>query len=285
MRARFASRPSLSTVFVVLALLVAAAAAVALAARPARAAGPDAAAVAAAKGALQSGVDHGKAQEILAARAQFAALSAAAPEEPTLHYWVALASWRAVPLMKEDDAAKAQAKKICKDAIERCDKALAKAPRHADTIALKAGLQGLWLSFDPAAMMTLGMQMEQAMERARELEPANPRVVFLDGINTFHKPAFVGGGADKARVKFDQAIALFAKAAPGEAGAAGDPAALAWGADDAFVWAGRAAMKEKDYAAARAYYQKALAANPNNGWVRHSLLPNAEKQLAEKGNS
>jgi tetratricopeptide (TPR) repeat protein len=282
MRDRLAPRPSLSTVFIVLACLVAVAAAVALASRPARAAGPEAAAVAAAKLALQSAVDHGRAQEILAARAQFAGLSAAAPEQSSLHYWVALASWRAVPLMKEDDAAKAQARKICRDAIERCDKVLAKAPKHADAIALKAGLQGLWLSFEPAAMMSLGMQMEQAMERARELEPANPRVVFLDGINTFHKPGFVGGGADKARVKFDEAIVLFAKAAPGEAG---DPDAIAWGADDAFVWAGRAAMKEKDYAAARAYYRKALAANPNNGWVRHSLLPNVEKQLAEKGNS
>ena len=273
MRARFAPRPSLSTVFVGLALLVAIAAAVALAVRPAHAAGPEAAAVAAAKTALQAAVDHGKAQEILAARAQFAALSAAAPEQPSLHYWVALASWRAVPLMKEDDAAKAQAKKICKDAIERCDRVLARAPKHADAIALKAGLQGLWLSFDPGAMMSLGMQMGQAMERARELEPANPRVAFLDGINTFHKPGFVGGGADKARVIFDEAIVLFAKTTPGEAG---NPDAIAWGADDAFLWAGRAAMKEKDYAAARAYFQKALAANPNNGWVRHSLLPGVE---------
>jgi len=282
MSARFAPRPSLSTVFVVLALVLAVAAAVALAARPAHAAGADAAAVAAAKGALQSAVDHGKAKEILAARAQFAALSAASPEQPALHYWVALATWRAVPLMKEDDAAKAQAKKICKDGIERCDKVLARAPKHADAIALKAGLQGLWLSFDPGAMMSLGMQMGQAMERARELEPANPRVAFLDGINTFHKPGFVGGGADKARVIFDEAIVLFAKTTPGEAG---NPDAIAWGADDAFLWAGRAAMKEKDYAAARAYFQKALAANPNNGWVRHSLLPSLEKQLAGKGNS
>jgi len=282
MRTRFASRPSLSTVFVVLALLVAAVTAVALAARPAHASAADAAAVAAAKGALQTAVDHGKAQEILAARAQFAALSAAAPEQPAFHYWVALASWRAVPLMMNEEASKAQAKKICKDAIERCDKVLARAPKHADAIALKAGLQGLWLSFDPGAMMSLGMQMGQAMERARALEPANPRVAFLDGINTFHKPGFVGGGADKARVIFDEAIVLFARTAPGEAG---NPEAIAWGADDAFLWAGRAAMKEKDYAAARAYFQKALGANPNNGWVRHSLLPNAEKQLAGKGDS
>jgi tetratricopeptide (TPR) repeat protein len=284
MRARLSSRPWLSVALFAIAALVALAASFALAVRPAGAA--DSAAVAAAKGALQTGVDHGKPAEILAARAQFVALSLAEPDSPALHYWVALASWRAVPLMMDDEKSKERAKKLCKDGIEQCDRALARAPKHADAIALKAGLQGLWLSFDPGSMMTLGMQMGVAMARARDLEPANPRVAFLDGINTFHKPAFVGGGADKARVLFDESIALFAKAGPAAtAGPSGDPGALDWGRDDAFIWAGRSAMKEKDYAAAKAYYEKALVANPNNGWVRHSLLPRLEKQLAGKGDS
>ena len=282
MHARLSSRPWLSTALFAALALVAVAAGLALAARSASAA--DATAVAAAKEALQTGIDHGKSTEILAARARFVALSSAEPDAPALHYWVALASWRAVPLMMDDAKSKERAKKLCKDGIERCDLALAKAPKLADAIALKAGLQGLWLSFDPGSVMSLGMQMETAMARARDLEPDNPRVVFLDGINTFHKPAFVGGGADKARARFDDAIALFAKASAGAA-AAGDPGAFDWGQDDAYTWAGRSAMQLKDYAAAKAYYEKALAANPNNGWVRHSLLPNAQKQMAGKGNS
>ena len=284
MRSRLDSRPWLSVVLFAIAALVALAASFALVSGTAGAA--DASAVVAAKEALQAGVDHGKSAEILAARAQFVALSATEPASPDLHYWVALASWRAVPLMMNDDKMKVRAKQVCKDAIERCDRALARAPKHADAIALKAGLQGLWLSFDPGAMMSLGMQIGVAMDRARDLEPANPRVAFLDGINTFHKPAFVGGGADKARAVFDESIALFAKTAPPAApGPSGDPGVLDWGRDDPFIWAGRAAMKEKDYAAAKAYYEKALTANPNNGWVRHSLLPNVEKQLAGKGDS
>lgn len=283
MNVRRETRPSLSAALIVAAAIVAVVAALALATRPAAAA----AEVAAAKAALQSAVDRGETTDMLAARARFATLAAAEPKDASLHYWVALASWRAVPLMMDDKEKKAQAKKICADAIERCDKAIALAPKHADAIALKAGLQGLWLSFDPGAMMTLGMQMEQAMARARELEPDNPRVIFLDGVNTLHKPAFVGGGADKALPKFDQAIALFDKQAAAIAAAAtsGDPAQLGWGRDDACVWAGRAAAREKNWAGARTYYQKALAANPNNGWVKNVLLPNVEKQLAGKGNS
>ena len=38
-----------------------------------------------------------------------------------------------------------------------------------------------------------------SFRRAIELEPTNPRIAFLDAMNTLHKPAFVGGGAAKAR--------------------------------------------------------------------------------------
>ena len=278
-----ARRSPLSTAQFVVAALVVAAAALSLVAGPARAA--DAAAVSSAKTALQVAVDHGDPSAMLAARAQFAALSAGEPKSAGLHYWVALATWRAVPMLMADEKKKEQAKKLCKEAIERCDLALAIAPKHADAMALKAGLQGLWLSFEPGAMMTLGMQMEQEMTKARELEPENPRVALLEGVNTLHKPAFVGGGADKARAKFDQAIALFDKSAAGAAAAAGDADALTWGRDDACLWAGRAAMKEEKFDLALAYYKRALEANPNNGWVRKSLLPAAEKSLAGKGNS
>jgi tetratricopeptide (TPR) repeat protein len=276
---RFAFRPSLSAALVAAALLVPAP-------RPALAA--DAAAVAAAKSALTAAVNAGDPKAIVAARGTFAALAAAEPAVTAFDYWTALATWRVVPML-DDKEQEAQAKKLCKDAIDRCSRVLKAEPKHADAMALKAGLQGLWLSFDPGAMMTLGMEMEQSMTRAGALAPANGRVAFLDGLNTLHKPAFVGGGTDKARAKFDQAIALFEKAAPGIAAAAatraGDPAAFDWGHDDAYLWAGRAAMKEKKYADAKSYYERALAANPANGWVRTRLLPEAEKQLAGKANS
>jgi tetratricopeptide (TPR) repeat protein len=279
MPARFSLRTSLSGVLV---------AAVLLAPVPHAAYAADAAAVAAAKSALTAAVNAGDAKAIVAARGSFAALAAAEPAVTAFDYWTALAAWRVVPML-DDKEQKEQAKKLCKDGIDRCDRVLKAEPKHADAMALKAGLQGLWLSFDPAAMMTLGMEMEQSMTRARELAPANGRVAFLDGLNTLHKPAFVGGGADKARAKFDEAIAMFEKAAPGVAAAAAtravDPAAFDWGHDDALVWAGRAAMKEKKYAEAKAYYQRALAVNPANGWVRTQLLPQAEKQLAEKASS
>ncbi len=272
-----------------IALSAALVAAVLIAPAPRAAHAAEATAVAAAKSALTAAVNGGDAKAIVAARGTFAGMAAAEPTVTAFDYWTALAAWRAVPMLDDDKATKEQAKKLCKDAIDRCTRVLKAEPKHADALALKAGLQGLWLSFDPGSMMTLGMEMEQGMAKARDLAPDNGRVAFLDGLNTLHKPAFVGGGADKARVKFDEAITMFEKAAPAVTAAAttraGDPNAFDWGRDDAYVWAGRSAMKEKKYAEAKAYYERALATNPANGWVRTQLLPQAEKQLAEKASS
>jgi hypothetical protein len=118
--------------------------------------------------------------------------------------------------------------------------------------------------------------MEGDMAHAKGLAPKNPRVALLDGINTLYKPGFVGGGAGNAIKKFAESADLFA------AETVSDPAAPDWGKDDVHVWNGRAATRNNDLAAARASYQKALAANPANGWVKKSLLPDVEKKLAAK---
>jgi tetratricopeptide (TPR) repeat protein len=77
--------------------------------------------------------------------------------------------------------------------------------------------------------------------------------------------------------KFQQAIELFEKER------ASAPATASWGHDDAELWAGRCAMKLKDPATARRHFERALEINPANGWVRHSLLPQAEQALSGSG--
>jgi tetratricopeptide (TPR) repeat protein len=105
-------------------------------------------------------------------------------------------------------------------------------------------------------------------------------VWLFGGINLLHRPAAYGGGADRALAEFEHAQALFAadtaNAAPPRADAPPD-----WGRDEAWAWAGRAHMQLKDPAAAKRCYEKALELNPTNGWVRASLLPAAERALAD----
>jgi len=235
----------------------------------------DTAGLAAARRGLYAAVTAGSAPELRKARDAFALLQANDAASPDLAYWLALADWRLVPVLA--DSNKATAKQLCKEGIAACDQAVAARPNFADAVALKAGLQGMALMFlSSQAAMSLGAEMEEAYGRASGLEPANPRVLLLKGINVLHKPKEVGGGPDKARPVFERAVAAFAKAAPG------DSTAIDWGRDDALVWSGICASRLGDWAAARACFQQVLEKNPAHAWTRYVLLPEAEKKLAAK---
>lgn len=238
-------------------------------ATPSGAAPADPAGLVAAKRALAAAVNGGDGAAALEARARFAALAASHDRDPDLHAWVALAAWRALPLVQATD--RKRAKQIGEDGLAHCDRALALDARHAPALALKGGLQGMMIGLDPGAMMTLGPASGENLGRARELAPRDPRVRLLEAIGTFHRPAMFGGGAKRALPELEDALALFA------AEPAADSTAFDWGHDDAWTWKGRAHAELKQPAEAVAAYRRALERNPRNGWVRTVLLPAAEK--------
>jgi hypothetical protein len=234
---------------------------------------PPAAEIASAKRALHAAVSWGGTREILEVRARFAAVAAAQPRLAAPHYWLALADWRVVPRLGATSAESAE--RYCTEGLAEIGRVLEREPKNAEALALRASLLGMSLQFHPASMMTLGPEIEAATQRALAAGPQNPRVQLLAGLNTLNKPAFVGGGAKPALAQLEKSQQLFeAVAAPA------DSTAPDWGRDDAYLWAGRAAMKSGDAAAARAFYLKALGATPDHGWVRHQLMPEAEKALA-----
>jgi hypothetical protein len=218
---------------------------------PSRAAAPSD--VAAAKRALQAAVDSASAPALLQARARFVSLSAAEPDDAALHQWVAVATWRTVPLLQRSDAARAE--RVLRDGLEHADVAIRLAPKDGEALAVKAALQGLLMRFDPGAMMTLGPESEANLARAQVLSPRSPRVWLLQGVHTLHKPAAFGGSAGAARVQLARAIELFA---------------------------GQAAMQLGDFAAAESLYAGALARDSANRWVGAVLLPAARDSLARR---
>ena len=242
----------------------------AIGATPALAATPSGFAVA--MRGLDRAVTHGHLDEIQQARAAFAALLADDPGSKQAQYGLALADWRIVPML--DTKQSELGRKLCKEGIAACDRAMAADPLSADALALKAGLQGLSLAYAPMAMMSLGPEIFENTGRARGMAPDNPRVVLLAAIGTMHTPAFAGGGAERAKLLFERSIALY------EAAGAADTSAIAWGRVDAYLWAGRCSSALKDWAGARDRYRQALAIEPEHAWIKHSLLPAAEKQLA-----
>ena len=69
--------------------------------------------------------------------------------------------------------------------------------------------------------MTRGMvytgRVQEALGQAKALAPNNPRVYLLLANDLFYRPAFFGGGAEKARPLYEQAKALFGTFRPATA--------------------------------------------------------------------
>lgn len=242
------------------------AASLAMSSSPAKAADP--AKVYVAKRALEHGAYAKTVDGMIAARADLEKMSAAEPKSALLHYWMTVADWRLAPRLMDK---KTQADRFVKDGLKHADLALRLDPKMAEVIALKASLQGLSIQIDPGNMMSVGPEIAMGMQHALALSPGNPRVLLLDAMGTLHKPAFVGGGADRALPKFKKSQELF-DAEKADLGAGPD-----WGRFEAYAWAGKSAAQLGNRDGARAFYAKALEIDPQSGWVRHVLLPELDR--------
>ena len=70
---------------------------------------------------------------------------------------------------------------------------------------------------DPATRwMSYGQTASQALDKAMKLDPANPRLYYLQGMSLFGTPEQFGGGKDKAKPVFEKAVQLYKETKPKE---------------------------------------------------------------------
>jgi tetratricopeptide (TPR) repeat protein len=158
--------------------------------------------------------------------------------------------------------------------LERADSILELSATYGaipETFALRSGTIGMMIGSNPLKGMTMGPRASAQMEKALELGPDNPRVWMLRGIGAFNTPAMFGGGLDRAETYIKKAIELYASDKP----AAPAPA---WGANEAHAWLGQVYARQDRKDLARAEYMKALAIEPNDNWVKMSLLPALDRK-------
>lgn len=155
-----------------------------------------------------------------------------------------------------------------RDVLERLA-ADSAAPVLPETYALLSAVFGLQIATSrvtPVAAMRFGPKSNEWMARAVAAGPDNPRVYLVRGIGKFNTPSAFGGGVDKAEADLKKAIELFARDDA-------QPPNPSWGRAEAHVWLGQVYAREKRVDAARAEYEAALRIEPNNVWVRSTLLP------------
>ena len=98
----------------------------------------------------------------------------------------------------------------CDKAETFINKADSLSPNNSEIYTLKAQIASARISVNP---MTRGQKYgtESAMlrEKAKTLDPTNPRPFYLEGTAYFYTPPMFGGGKDKAKPSFEKAMGMY----------------------------------------------------------------------------
>jgi hypothetical protein len=97
---------------------------------------------------------------------------------------------------------------------DKADALIAKAeaiePKNAEIYLLKSMTSTLHMIVDPSTRwQKYGADVTKNREIAKQLDPNNPRVYFLEGQNIFGTPKSFGGGKENAKPVFEKSVALF----------------------------------------------------------------------------
>jgi hypothetical protein len=81
---------------------------------------------------------------------------------------------------------------------------------NSETAVIKSMIASSHMMVDPQSRyMTYGASSTQNMEKAQELDPSNPRAVYLEAQAKFYTPAAFGGGKAVAKPLFEKALTMF----------------------------------------------------------------------------
>ena len=134
---------------------------------------------------------------------------------------------------------------------------------------LKAAILGLLMGADPKSASTLYPQVQQTLTAAKAHKSAKPRALLIEGINAFYVPPAFGGGTEKARLLFKEALSYYQSPVKN--------AQVSWGEVETYIWLGQVLEQEGQKEEARSAYEEALTLAPNCTWAKHQL-----SQLNEK---
>ncbi len=190
-------------------------------------------------------------------------------------YMLAYINWRLTYIPKELGPIPAKPERLLEEAREQLEKLVRQEPNNAEVHALLSSVYGGQISLNPVSGMTLGIKASEALEKADMLDPQNPRVALQAAVGAYYTPQQYGGGIDRAEEELRRAEALFEK----ESRQKPWPN---WGRMDLLAWKGQILAARRDFAGARAVYERALALQPDYAWIRNVLLPALDKQAGRQ---
>jgi tetratricopeptide (TPR) repeat protein len=157
-------------------------------------------------------------------------------------------------------------------AVKHARNSVAKRPDLADFHTMLTNALITVVVLDRSQFETFAGEIRNARLKALELGPHNPRVVMMDAGMIFNNPPERGGGLEKGRDRWLEAIKLFELESKMPET---DPLLPRWGYALAYGWLADLylAMKPPQTDAARKAAETALAMRPDFWYVREKVLP------------
>ena len=212
--------------------------------------------------------------DLFKARAYFERMLASKQQEALVRYYLAYCDYRYVTAYaRREKDAEEQSEKYLDDAVTHLEAALKLDVKVAEAHGLLASCYGQQISTNFLLGMTLGPKSTAAMNKALQLQPENPRLLMLDAISKHFTPAMFGGDKELALAGFKRSAEIFEKQTRTST------IQPDWGYAEAYAWIGVALLDQNKKAEAKTALERALVIDPEFGWVKHILLPQA---LAEK---
>ncbi len=135
-----------------------------------------------------------------------------------------------------------------------------------------AGIYMMRIAHNWSEAITLTPVFYTTLAEAEKLNAKNPRIFLMRGMMKFNTPEMFGGSKEEALTNFLKAISLFESDADSSVFNPG------WGYLETLAWCGQVYAKLDNPETARFYYNKALAFDPENRWVKYVLLPALDKK-------
>jgi cytochrome c-type biogenesis protein CcmH/NrfG len=227
------------------------------------------------KGAVMAADYRGDLGQLASLRDRAAKLSADEQLGYLADYWTGFASWRIAINGASAQMPAAELKAHLEAATAAFERAARRKADFADAYAGAAGTLS-WLAVfhreDRAALNRIMGQAKVAIAKALELEPANPRALWIKGAGFLYTPPERGGS-------YDRAIETYREME--KSSGAPDPASPFpdWGKPEALMSLAYAHLnhpKNRDAAAALEEARAALRLQPEWHYVKNILVPQIE---------
>ena len=162
-------------------------------------------------------------------------------------------------------------KKYTESSLALLDKSTDANDQFAEAWIMKLAVNSNRWIYDMQKMNDIIGKLTEAKDNATKLEPENPRLYLIDGMNTYYTPENYGGGVDKAMPLLEKSWDLFQTFKPK------DETYPDWGKDQAAGMVALCYVKKEKLEDAKKWIDKALEMNPDSGFIKGYVMKEYEK--------